>query len=289
MKKIALFFIIFNLFILPSYSFELFKKTPKMEIKSLIKQHNKALSNHDIEKIKTFYDENYKSTDGFNLDDMSKMLEQTYSAYKNIKYQTKIISINTDDNWALVQLKDRTTASVYPTEIKEIKKEKMGKLEGTSVYNMYLKKENDSWKIVQDDILIEQTSLKYGIANKMDMDLIAPYQVKNNEEYDLSLKINKPDDIIALASISREEITYPPQDYKEKFRKIPELGELERVVRANNKNKDEYAVASIGLTKVSVNEAQTKARIEVLGLAYLMKRVNMDKISNLNEVLVENR
>lgn len=289
MKKIALFFIIFNLFILPSYSFELFKKTPKMEIKSLIKQHNKALSNHDIEKIKTFYDENYKSTDGFNLDDMSKMLEQTYSAYKNIKYQTKIISINTDDNWALVQLKDRTTASVYPTEIKEIKKEKMGKLEGTSVYNMYLKKENDSWKIVQDDILIEQTSLKYGIANKMDMDLIAPYQVRNNEEYDLSLKINKPDDIIALASISREEITYPPQDYKEKFRKIPELGELERVVRANNKNKDEYAVASIGLTKVSVNEAQTKARIEVLGLAYLMKRVNMDKISNLNEVLVENR
>ncbi|MBE7707665.1 MAG: hypothetical protein E7Z88_03040 [Cyanobacteria bacterium SIG27] len=289
MKKIALFFIIFNLFILPSYSFELFKKTPKMEIKSLIKQHNKALSNHDIEKIKTFYDENYKSTDGFNLDDMSKMLEQTYKAYKNIKYQTKIISINTDDNWALVQLKDRTTASVYPTEIKEIKKEKMGKLEGTSVYNMYLKKENDFWKIVQDDILIEQTSLKYGIANKMDMDLIAPYQVKNNEEYDLSLKINKPDDIIALASISREEITYPPQDYKEKFRKIPELGELERVVRANNKNKDEYAVASIGLTKVSVNEAQTKARIEVLGLAYLMKRVNMDKISNLNEVLVENR
>ncbi len=289
MKKIALFFIIFNLFILPSYSFELFKKTPKMEIKSLIKQHNKALSNHDIEKIKTFYDENYKSTDGFNLDDMSKMLEQTYSAYKNIKYQTKIISINTDDNWALVQLKDRTTASVYPTEIKEIKKEKMGKLEGISIYNMYLKKEHDSWKIVQDDILIEQTSLKYGIANKMDMDLIAPYQVKNNEEYDLSLKINKPDDIIALASISREEITYPPQDYKEKFRKIPELGELERVVRANNKNKDEYAVASIGLTKVSVNEAQTKARIEVLGLAYLMKRVNMDKISNLNEVLVENK
>ena len=289
MKKIALFFIIFNLFILPSHSFELFKKTPKMEIKSLIKQHNKALSNHDIEKIKTFYDENYKSTDGFNLDDMSKMLEQTYSAYNNIKYQTKIISINTDDNWALVQLKDKTTASVYPTEIKEIKKEKMGKLEGISIYNMYLKKENDSWKIVQDDILIEQTSLKYGIANKMDMDLIAPYQVKNNEEYDLSLKINKPDDIIALASISREEITYPPQDYKEKFRKIPELGELERVVRANNKNKDEYAVASIGLTKVSVNEAQTKARIEVLGLAYLMKRVNMDKISNLNEVLVENK
>ena len=289
MKKLALFFIIFNLFILPSHSFELIKKTPKMEIKSLIKKHNKALSNHNIEQVKSFYDKTYKSTDGFNIDDMSKMLEQTYKAYKNIKYQTKIISINADDNWALVQLKDKTTASVYPTEIKEIKKEKMGKLEGVSVYNMYLKKENDAWKIVQDDILLEETSLKYGIANKINMDLIAPYQVKNNQEYDLSLKIEKPDNIIALASISREEIVYPPQDYKEKFRKIPELGELERVVRANNNSKDEYAVASIGLTKVTVNEAQTKARIEVLGLAYLMKRVNMNKISSNNEVLVENK
>ena len=289
MKKITLFFIIFNLFVLPSYSFEFFKKTPKMEIKSLIKEHNKALSNHDIGKVKSFYDENYKSTDGFNLDDMSKMLEQTYNAYKNIKYKTKITSINTTDDWALVQLKDKTTAKVYPTEIKEIKKEKMGKLEGLSVYNMYLKKEQGFWKIVQDDILLEQTSLKYGIANKIDMDLISPLQVQNNQEYDLSLKIDKPDNIIALASISREEIVYPPQDYKEKFRKIPEIGELERVVRANNKNKDEYAVASIGLTKVSVNETQTKARIEVLGLAYLMKRVNMNKISSGNEILVENK
>lgn len=289
MKKIALFFIIFNLFILPSHSFELIKKTPKMEIKSLIKKHNKALSNHDVEKIKSFYDESYKSTDGFNLDDMSKMLEQTYSAYKNIKYQTKITSINASNDWALVQLKDKTTAIVYPTEIKEIKKEKMGRLVGTSVYNMYLKKIDGAWKIVQDDILLEETSLKYGIANKINMDLITPLQVKNNQEYDLSLKIDKPDNIIALASISREEIVYPPQDYKEKFRKIPEIGELERVVRANNNNKDEYAVASIGLTKVTVNEAQTKARIEVLGLAYLMKRVNMNKISSNNEVLVENK
>ena len=289
MKKIALFFIIFNLFILPSHSFELIKKTPKMEIKSLIKKHNKALSDHDIKQVKSFYDESYKSTDGFNLDDMSKMLEQTYSAYKNIKYQTKITSINTSNDWALVQLKDKTTAIVYPTEIKEIKKEKMGRLVGTSVYNMYLKKIDGAWKIVQDDILLEETSLKYGIANKINMDLITPLQVKNNQEYDLSLKIDKPDNIIALASISREEIVYPPQDYKEKFRKIPEIGELERVVRANNNNKDEYAVASIGLTKVTVNEAQTKARIEVLGLAYLMKRVNMNKISSNNEVLVENK
>ena len=186
-------------------------------------------------------------------------------------------------------MSDKTTAKIFPTEIKELKKEKMGKLEGKSVYNLYLKKENNEWKIVCDDILMEETSLKYGLANKLNMELITPIRVQSGSEYDLSLKIDKPKDIMALASISREEIVYPPEDYQEKFRKIPEAGELERVVKANNKNLDEYAVASIGLTKVSINEEQTKAKIEVLGMAYLMKRVNMDRTRKNGEMLVENK
>ena len=134
---------------------------------------------------------------------------------------------------------------------------------------------------------IEETSLKYGVANDIKMNLITPMFVKSGEEYDLSLKIEKPEDIVALASISREEITYPPLDYKEKFRKIPESGDLERLVRANDKNLDEYAVASIGFTKVSLNEKMTKAKIEVLGMAYLMKRINIDKIKEKSAQITE--
>ena len=284
MKKIII--ILSILFITtPTYSFELFNSS-KIEIKNTLKKYNKALAQHDIKKIKTFYDESYKSMDGFDLNEMEQMLEKTYSAYGNIKYKTKINSININDDWALVQMSDKTTANIYPTEIKEIKKEKMGKLNGSSVYNLYLKKENSSWKIICDDVLMEETSLKYGLANKINMDLITPIRVKSGQDYDLSLKINKPKDVLALASISREEIVYPPSDYQEKFRKIPEFGELERIVKANNKNLDEYAIASIGLTKVSMNEAQTKAKIEVLGMAYLMKRVNMDRTRTNGEILV---
>ena len=47
-------------------------------------------------------------------------------------------------------------------------------------------------------------------------------------------------------------------------------------------------MASIGLTKVSLNEEQTKAKIEVLGMAYLMKRVNMDNSKKQDNILVEN-
>ena len=287
MRKIILTVLALNFLICtPSFSFELFNKTPKAQVKTMLREYHKAVKNQDIEKVKTFYDEEYKSMDGFDLAQSMEMLEKTYSVYKDIKYKTKINSINTDEKWALVQMSDRSYAKIYPIEDKDLKKEKMGKLEGKSVYNVYLKKTNDKWKIASDEILMEETSLKYGIANKMEMDLITPYRVKAGQDYDLSLKIEKPKDIIALASISREEIVYPPSDYKEKFRKIPEFGELERVVKANNKNLDEYAVASVGLTKISMNEEQTKARIEVLGLAYLMKRVNLDRTRTNGEILV---
>ena len=100
---------------------------------------------------------------------------------------------------------------------------------------------------------------------------------------------NKPEDIIALASISREEITYPPADYNEKFRKIPETGDLERYVKANNKNLNEYALASVGFTKVSINEEITKARIEILGIAYIMKRINMNRNKAINTNIAEKK
>lgn len=278
MKKIALILLVLNIFIAQSYSFELFKKSSKAQVRSIMNQHSKAMSNHDIETIKSFYVKDYKSTDGFDLAELENMLKKTYSTYDNIKYKTKINAINAYDNWALVQMSDKSSAVLYPVENKDLKKEKMGKLDGKSVYNVYLKKINNEWKIISDDILMEETSLKFGVARKIDMDIVTPLLIKNGQEYDLSLKMNKPKDIVALASISREEIVYPPIEYPEKFRRMPQEGELERLVKANDKNLDEYAVASIGFTKVSINEEQTKAKIEVLGMAYLMKRVNMEKI-----------
>lgn len=288
MKKIMAFLFLLNFsFAVPSYSFSLFEKGDKSQIRSVITKHNKALSRHDIETVKTFYDKNYKSVDGFNLDDLTSMLQKTYSTYDNIKYKTKINSISAYDNWALVQMSDVTSATVYPVDDKKIKKEKMGKLDGRSVYVVYLKKNKDSWKIISDDILMEETSLKYGVANKVGIDLVTPLFIKNGGEYDLSLKLDKPDDIIALASLSREEVSYPPLDYQEKYRKVSETGDLARLVKANNKNLDEYAVASIGFTRLSVNEEESKARIEVLGMAYVMKRINMERIKASKPEIME--
>ncbi len=289
-KSIILFVAIFLVVSSEVFAFEVpfMNRTPQREIKILLKEHNKAMENRNIEQIKTFYDKDYLSADGFDIDDLITMLEKTYDAYGNIKYKTKINNISAFDNWAIVQMSDTSSAKVYPDNDRKYK-DKAGRLDGKSSYVVYLNKTNDGWKIVSDEILMEETSLKYGIANKIDMELITPVFVKNGKEYDLSLKMNKPEDIVALASISREEIVYPPADYQEKFRRVPDEGDLERLVRANNKNLDEYAIASIGFTKVSVNEEELRARIEVLGMAYIMKRINMERVKGIKSTLVENK
>ena len=278
MKKLIITFVLIIFSTLSSNAFEL---NNYQQVKLTLREYNKALSGQDIEKVKSFYDENYKSADGFTLDELMQMLEKTYSAYGKMKQKTKINNITAYDNYAIVQLKDKTHACVYPDKNKT--KGKEGILDGESLYSLYFKKSGDKWKIFYDEIISETTSLKYGVANKIPMGIVTPALITNNEKYDLSLKMKKPDDIIALASISNEEIEYPTPDYKEKFRKFPSEGELQRVVKANNKNKNEYAVASVGFTRVSMNKEETKARIEIIGIAYLMKRINMIQLKENNE------
>lgn len=287
MKKISILILLLVFgFNLPCYSFVSPFDLSKKEIKDVLNCHNKAMDKYDFEKIKTYYSKDYKNSDGFELDDVFEMLEKTRKAYGDIKYKTKINDISLYDNWAVVQMSDESRAKINHDNKKD--KDKTGYLKGRSSYILYLKKDDDGWKIVADDILMEETSLKFGIAKKMDINLITPVFVKPGSEYDLRLEMNKPDDILAIGSISREEIKYPPSDYEEKFRKISQDGELERLVRANNNDLDEYALASIGFTKVSVNKEQTRARIEVLGMAYIMKRVNTKSVKTVKGQLAEN-
>lgn len=288
MKKTALLLLGFLFFInftsSPSYSFKV-KKTSQneKEIRNFVKDYNKVLKKNDLNTLERFYDENYKNSDGYDLDELMNMIDKTSKAFDDIKYKTKITKIDTRNDSAIVHLSDDTTAKLYPSK-KFKDKDKIGVLNGKSTSVMYLKKQDGMWKIIQDSILSEETSLKYGVAKKIDMDLTTPESVKNGENYGLSLNMKTPDNLIALASISREEVN-SDKKADEKFRKFPSQGYLERLVKANESNKDEYAVASVGFTKISLNKKEKKARIEILGMAYMMKRINMDNMEPvLNKV-----
>ena len=117
MKKILILFLLIFCFNSKGYSLDfsaIFKPSIENEIKNFIKEHDKAYSKQNIEEVKTFYDENYISADGYNLNKLGEMLENTYNSYENIKYKSKINNIITSNNWAIIRMEDRTTAQVNP-------------------------------------------------------------------------------------------------------------------------------------------------------------------------------
>lgn len=258
------------------------EKTDKAQIRELFNNLNKYSNEHNAEAIKAFYSKDYISYDGFDYDAFFASVDETFKSYPDISYKSKIKSINIMGNEASVELIDTTTSEKQaatqaiinnrPVFNKEIK----GKMESRCHYVTYLKKIANKWMIYSDNIITEETAIKYGKAADVDMNILSPLIVKEGEEYCISLNVkNKPEGALMLASLSREEIKYPPSAPVDKFRKIPSDGALERVVTANKKGINEYSMASVGITEISLNEEKTAINYEMSGVAFLMKRVNV--------------
>ncbi len=258
------------------------EKSDKAQIKELFSNLNKYSNAHDTDKIKEFYSKDYISYDGFNLNTFIAAIKETFETYPDIAYKSRIKTINVYDSWASVELTDTslsekqalTQAIVNNKPVFDKKIE--GIMESVCDYVVYLKKTGGRWQIYSDNIISETTSIKYGNARDLKMDIVSPLVAKGGEEYCISLNIkNKPEDYIMLASLSREEIKYPPKMPVDSFRKVPSKGTLERVVHANKNGVNEYSLASVGITEISLNEEKTAINYEMSGIAFLMKRVNV--------------
>ena len=82
--SIALLFLSVNI---PVYSFDfsyVIKPSNKREIISVLKNYDKAIKNHDVASVKSFYDDDYKSSDGFSMDDYIEMLKKTFFSVKQL-------------------------------------------------------------------------------------------------------------------------------------------------------------------------------------------------------------
>ncbi len=284
--NLVLVFIIFFSFLTSELqAFEPAQDASQKEIINFVNDYNKVLEKNDLLTLSKFYDINYKNSDGYNLIELLSMIDKTSKAFDNIKYNTKITKIDINENSAVVYLSDKTKALLYPSA-KNKSRSKAGRLYGVSTSAMYLNKDKDgAWKIVKDSILTEETSLKYGVAKRINFDFITPKSVRNGQDYEITLDFKRSENIPAIGSLSREEVNSKNKS-EEVFKKISKAGALERLVKANENNKDEYAIANVWFTKVSLNEKKKRARIKITGMAYIMKRIPMDAASNS---LVENK
>lgn len=236
-------------------------------VEKVLKDQVKYANRTNFTKFIETYDSKYKNSDGFNLEIYSNLIKDVWNTYDKIKYDIEIKNITIEGHKAKVNLTETSFANIEMTEVYK------GELKSfaNTVYD--LEKINGKWKVVSDTVLDETTSMLYGQAKGLDIKLSAPNQIEANKEYCATLEFTPPLKTLAIASIASDIVEYPQKPTKEVFRTLPEDNILERLFTSNNKNANEYIVASIGLTQTSVDDINIK--LNLTGFGYTIKRVNV--------------
>ena len=241
------------------------------DIKKVIDQQSAYTNKYDLKGLASLYANNFVNSDGFNKDVYFKLIEETWKTYPDITYKTEIKNIEFSDNYATV-FTNEVAIATSQEEIGDLTA--IGELYSTSQCVYYLEKQGAKWLINSEKIIEETSTLKYGDARYINIELNAPKQIGANKDYTSTLKVDAPKDSIVIASINKENIVYPQTKSDDAFRKMPDDNILERVFLSNKDNVNEYAVASIGITRAE-NYTDNQIRVYMGGLAFIMTRINV--------------
>jgi len=255
------------------------KETLK-EIKSLFNLQEKYTNTFNLNGLSELYADNYVDNDGYTKEVYFKLIKDTWDTYPDITYKTQIKEINVNGDHAVVEAYE--TALATDDEDSDMISAH-GELYSTATCVYYLKKNNEKWQISAEHVIEETSLLRYGDARFVKMELNAPSLIGAGEEYTAELKLDLPEDHIVIASINKERIVQPVKKDTEVFKQLPEEQVLERVFRANTDNINEYAVASVGITKSEkVNDELVKVYMN--GLAFIITRVNVVPKNNFIDI-----
>uniref|UniRef100_UPI004026386E hypothetical protein n=1 Tax=Candidatus Stercorousia sp. TaxID=3048886 RepID=UPI004026386E len=241
------------------------------DIKKVIDQQSVYTNKYDLKGLATLYAKDFVNSDGFNKDVYFKLIEETWKTYPDITYKTEIKNIEFSDNYATV-FTNEVAIATSQEEIGDLTA--IGELYSTSQCVYYLEKQGAKWLINSEKIIEETSTLKYGDARYINIELNAPKQIGANKDYTTTLKVDAPKDSVVIASINKENIVYPQTKSDDAFRKMPDDNILERVFLSNKDNVNEYAVASIGITRAE-NYTDNQIRVYMGGLAFIMTRINV--------------
>lgn len=247
------------------------KKSTYNDIKNVIDQQSVFTNKYDLKGLSSLYANDFVNSDGFNKDVYFKLIDETWKTYPDITYKTEIKNIEFSDNYATVFTYE-TAVATSQEEIGDLTA--IGELYSISQCVYYLEKQGTKWLINSEKIIEETSTLKYGDARYINIELNAPKQIGANKDYTTTLKVDAPKDSVVIASINKENIVYPQTKSDDAFRKIPDDNILERVFLSNKDNVNEYAVASIGITRAE-NYTDNQIRVYMGGLAFIMTRINV--------------
>lgn len=250
------------------------------KIKNLFKVHEEYANKHDITSLKPLYADNYVNNDGFTKDTYFHSVKTTWDTCKDLVYDTKILSIDVTGNYAKVNVEETASGTVYENfEDTTLAGEIHSKARG--IY--HLTKINANWYIMGETSLSDESSLLYGDARFMNMELEAPAQVAAGETYTVTLKVDADDKTFIIGAIDHDPVKYPPSTPKSELRALNQSHTLERLIKANSDNLNEYAVTSMAISKVETT-ATEEYKIYLAGLACIMKRINVIPVNKFIKI-----
>jgi ketosteroid isomerase-like protein len=218
---------------------------------------------HNLDAVMNFYHDDYVNNDGLNKNAVKELTKDFWKTYPDAKSVSKTKQIRVEGKFATVESRDKAVGSTDKIMPGIGTK---GTLSSISEGQLYLKKLGKEWKIVGDRIDYEKVRVAFGLAQQLDTSFIAPEQVKSGQEYSARLKVELPNDLIAVGSITSEPLRYPQPAHKDFWRPIDNQV-LERIIHANTSNHNELLMATIGITD--------KSRSNLKGLTYLTRRLNV--------------
>lgn len=241
------------------------------QIKELLYKHNKYANAHDIKNLSPLYSDKYINNDGFNKEVYFKSIETTWEACKDITYSTKILLIDVDGDYANVQVEETANGTLIETiDSTPI----LGEIHSVSTGIYHLEKINDKWYITSETALTDDSSLLYGDARFMNIELQAPTLVSSGDTYTSTLKVDADSNTFIIGAIDHDLVVYPTKPPKSELRALPQSQTLERLITANKQNLNEYTIASLAISKVK-KVSNDNIQIYMAGLACIMKRINV--------------
>ena len=246
-------------------------KSAYNDVKHVIDQQTVYTNKYDLDGLSSLYAKEFVNSDGFDKEVYFKLIKEPWEPYPDIAYKTQINKIEVGENYATVYVDEVAVATSKET-VEDLTV--IGELYSTSKCVYYLEKQGSKWLISSEKVLDETSTLKYGDARYADIKLNVPKQIGAGKEYTASLNVVTPIDSVIIASISKENIVYPQTKSEDAFRKLTDNSVLERVFTSNKNNVNEYAVASVGVTRAE-SVSDTQARIYMGGLAFIMTRINV--------------
>lgn len=254
------------------------EKVYRNEIVQLFSQIDEFSKKYDIDSLKKLYSENFIDNDGYTKDVYFSLVQDTWNTYPRISYATKIKNININGNYAIVETEE-TSIAVADDLTKNLK----GELYSQAKCIYHLRRVAHKWKVTNENVLEEVSTLKYGDARFVGMDIEVPQMVGAGQEYTATLNVDLPSSNLVVASINQEKIINPVEKSEEIIRRLDETQSLARSFYANTDNVNEYIVASVGVTKSEEVDDET-VRVYPNGLAFVMVRVNVVPKNNFAKV-----